>query len=94
MKQILQHISLAKPHGLRIYCPIRNTVTHIIPLVLRHLSSLKIVKMEAADGAAGTLKTDMTDLSKSALLLVVGEPFTTDHRDLILKEITEGKGVV
>ena len=47
--------------------------------------------MEAANSAAGTSKPDMTELTKSALLLVVGEPFTTDHRDLILKEITEGK---
>ena len=33
----------------------------------------------------------MSEISAAALLVVVGEPFSADHKDLILERITKGK---
>ena len=33
----------------------------------------------------------MSEISAAALLVVVGEPFSSDHKDLILERITKGK---
>ncbi len=36
----------------------------------------------------------MSDVSKAALLVVVGEPFSSEHKELILERITKGKCVL
>ena len=51
--------------------------------------------MAAEDAIAGTGVTGedsaMSETSGTALLLVIGEPFTADHKEMILERITKGK---
>ena len=43
---------------------------------------------EAGDTSSQVDK--MSELSGASLLVIVGEPFTADHRELILERITTG----
>ena len=51
--------------------------------------------MAAGDenGGAGEQAATMSEMNKAALLVVIGEPFSGDHKDLLLKRITEGKPI-
>ena len=45
-----------------------------------------------ANGAAtlGENTSEMAELTGSAVLVVIGEPFTGDHKELVLERITKG----
>ena len=40
--------------------------------------------------ALGENTSDMAELTGSAVLVVIGEPLTADHKELILERITKG----
>ena len=46
-----------------------------------------------ANGAAtfGENTSEMAELTGSAVLLVIGKPFSAEHKELILERITKGK---
>jgi len=45
---------------------------------------------ETVGASSAEINGNMTASSAAAILLVVGEPFTTEHKDLILERITKG----
>ncbi len=48
--------------------------------------------MAVSDGAGtGEQNCAMSELTGAALLLVVGEPFTNDHKELIVETVTKGE---
>lgn len=50
---------------------------------------------EEANGTAtlGENTSEMAELTGSAVLVVIGEPFTAEHKELILERITKGQSL-
>ena len=46
---------------------------------------------EDVNGGAGEQAATMSEMNKAALLVVIGEPFSGDHKELLPKRITQGK---